>query len=88
MITSLLKKSAVAKFEIEDVKYCLADLQTLHSAILKLVGKENSKAIEVLIGSLMFQTVLLDGHIKDCGGVGFSSIDDTLDFVYDLEHNE
>jgi hypothetical protein len=87
MITSIIKKSAVAKFEIDDIKYCLADLQTLHTAILKLVGNQN-RAVEVLIDSLMLQVVFLDGHIKDCGGVGFSSIDDTLDFVYNLEHNE
>jgi hypothetical protein len=76
------------KYEIEDLKSCLADLQNICDSILALTDNKIKTSIQILLNAALLYTSYLDGNIKDCGGVGFKSIDDTLDFLYNLENKK
>lgn len=83
-----MKNSKVEKYRIEDLKNSISDLQTIYTAILTIAENKNKIAIETLINSALNCSADIDRQITECGGVGFTSIDSTLDFIYDLENNK
>lgn len=50
--------------------------------------RKNTIAVEVLLNETLHFAANLDRDIKHLGGVGFTSIDSTLDFIFDLENGK
>lgn len=50
--------------------------------------RKNTLPVEVLLNETLEFAANLDSDIKNLGGVGFTSIDSTLDFIFDLENGK
>ena len=79
------KEKRLRAVEIEDLQNSLSILRELQTTILSL--SEKKYAAELLIDAALFQATTIDNQIKELGGSGFSSIDSTAEFIYEIKKN-
>jgi len=76
------KEKQLRAIKIEDLQASYSDLRELQSTILSLSEKKFST--ELLLNAALFQAATIENQIKELGGSGFSSIDSTADFLYEI----
>ena len=77
------KEKQLRAIAIEDLQNSLSILRELQSTISYLSTAQN--AISLLLDVALSQAATIDNQIKELGGNGFTSIEDTAEFIYDIE---
>ena len=77
------KEKQLRAVAIEDLQNSLSILRELQTTILSL--SEKKYAAELLLDAALMQATTIDDQIKELGGNGFTSIEDTAEFIYDIE---
>lgn len=77
-----LRESSVP-VALYDLQENYQNLRDLHKLILQL--STNKAAAECLLENAFWKISLIEENIKELGGNGYCSLDDTLEFVYAME---
>lgn len=81
-----IEECTLDELDIQDLKTYLKALRDFQKVIV-----DNSKSTEVaycLLDAAFCEVALIENSIKNLGGTGFISIDDTADFIWKLTHKE
>lgn len=68
---------------LEDLQDSFNDLRELYGLIIEI--SNNKAAARVLLDAALFECACVNNSIQDLGGNGFSSLDDTADFIFDVQ---
>lgn len=70
---------------LQDLQDSFKDLQEIYNLIISISGKK--AATRILLDAALFECGCISQFTQDLGGSGFSSIDDTADFIYTMTKN-
>lgn len=71
---------------LQDLKNHFEDLRDIQKII---VDNSKSRAVAYcLLDAAFFEVVIIEEFIKELGGAGFTSIEDTANFIWELANKE